>query len=47
MEMFTFCYPTLAVSTIYCIWAAYQRKRERALREKVAFLLWVLADGMP
>jgi hypothetical protein len=46
MEMFALCYPTLAVSTIYCIWSAYQGallKREHALRERVAYMLWVLA----
>jgi hypothetical protein len=47
MEMFTFCYPTMAVSTIYCSWSSYMRKRERALTEEVAFRLRVLARGLP
>jgi hypothetical protein len=47
MKMFAFCYPTLAVSTIYCIWAAYRRKRERALPEEVTFMLLLLALGLP
>jgi hypothetical protein len=42
-----FSYPTLAVSAIYCIWHAYLRFRtmqERTLRERVAFMLWVMAN---
>ena len=37
---------TLAVSVIYCVWQAYRRtryRRERALRERVAYMLWVMA----
>jgi hypothetical protein len=37
---------TLAVSIIYCVWQAYRRscdRRERTLRERVAYLLWVMA----
>jgi hypothetical protein len=37
----------LAVSAIYCAWAAYhqdQLRRQRlALRERVAYMLWVMA----
>jgi hypothetical protein len=47
MEMFTCFYPTLAISTIYCCWSPYRRKPERALREEVAFMLWVLAHRLP
>lgn len=40
--------PTLAVATIYCIWwRAMQymvRRRDRMLRERVAYMLWVMAD---
>jgi hypothetical protein len=49
MQMIAFSYPTVAVSTIYCIWPAYRRallQRERALRERVAYMLWVLANPM-
>jgi hypothetical protein len=37
--------PTLSVSAIFCIWSAYQRfrQRNRVLRERVAYLLWVVA----
>ena len=40
---------TLAVSTIYCLWCAYQRTRlqqQRVLRERVAYMLWVVASQM-
>jgi hypothetical protein len=50
MQLFVFTYPTLAVSAIYCIWQAYRRVlalRERVLRERVAYMLWVLADRRP
>ena len=42
-----FSYPALAVSAIYCIWNAYLRfhmTTERTLRERVAFMLWVMAN---
>jgi hypothetical protein len=39
---------TLAVSVIYCIWQAYVRyelaARHRQLRERVAYMLWVMAQ---
>jgi hypothetical protein len=38
--------PTLAVSLIYCLWQAYYRARllrERRIRERVAYMLWVSA----
>ncbi|HZY87262.1 MAG TPA: hypothetical protein VFE78_20675 [Gemmataceae bacterium] len=38
--------PTLAVSLIYCLWHAwYQARllRERKIRERVAYMLWVSA----
>jgi hypothetical protein len=39
--------PTLAVSVIYCLYQFYvrerQRRRERVLRERVTYLLWVMA----
>ena len=41
--------PTLAISTIYCLWYAYQRTRlqqQRVLRERVAYMLWVVANQM-
>jgi hypothetical protein len=47
MQLFAITYPTLAVSAIYCIWQVYRRAlalRERVLRERVAYMLWVLAE---
>jgi hypothetical protein len=41
--------PTLAISSIYCIWHANrlrQQRRERILRERVTYLLWVLANSL-
>lgn len=41
--------PTLAISTIYCIWHANrlrQQRRERILRERVTYMLWVLANSL-
>ena len=42
--------PTLTVSAIYCVWNLYrvaQRQRQRRLRERVAYLLWVVATETP
>jgi hypothetical protein len=42
-------YPTLAVSAIYCIWNAYLRSRvqqHRQLHERVAFMLWMVANPL-
>jgi hypothetical protein len=43
---------TLAISTIYCLWHAYrqaQHQRERQLRERVTYMLWMAAirNGNP
>jgi hypothetical protein len=42
--------PTLVVSTIYCLWQAYERERlrqrERVLRERVTYMLWVMARAV-
>ena len=38
--------PTLTVSILYCVWNAYRASRlcrERKLRERVAYMLWVIA----
>jgi hypothetical protein len=40
-------FPTLMVSVIYCLWSAYRLsrlRRLRVLRERVAFMLWVMAQ---
>jgi hypothetical protein len=37
----------LSISTIYCLWHAWYVQRcqnERALRQRVAYMLWVAAD---
>jgi len=39
--------PTIAVSTIYLTWKAGHRermRREKLLRERVAYMLWVAAN---
>ncbi len=39
--------PTLAISAIYCLWhhhGEHQRRRERRLRARVAYMLWVMAN---
>lgn len=40
--------PALAVSTIYCIWHTYalwlRLQRAQVLRERVAYMLWVMAN---
>jgi hypothetical protein len=49
MQPIVFCYPTLAVSVVYCLWQAYMRvriRREQVLRERVAYLLWVMASRL-
>jgi hypothetical protein len=38
----------LAVTVIYLFWRSYLQayeQRQRALRERVAYLLWILADA--
>ena len=38
--------PTLAISAIYCTWNLYRQAlllRQRRLRERVAYMLWVVA----
>jgi hypothetical protein len=47
MQVLALGYPTLAVSAIYCIWNAYLRYRVRNVRllhERVAQMLWVMAN---
>jgi hypothetical protein len=49
MQLFAFSYPTLAISSIYCIWQVYLRaqlRRECVLRQRVAYMLWVAANRM-
>jgi hypothetical protein len=47
MHLLSLSAPTLAVTFIYCIWqryALFQFDRERSLRERVAYMLWVMAE---
>jgi hypothetical protein len=42
-----FSCPTLAVSAIYCIWKVYlraQQKLQRTIRDRVTYMLWVIAN---
>jgi hypothetical protein len=42
--------PVLAVSVIYCLLGAYWRERRRRadhLRQRVAYMLWVIAQQGP
>ncbi|HXG10213.1 MAG TPA: hypothetical protein VNK04_10520 [Gemmataceae bacterium] len=46
MPLFLTSVPTLAVSAIFYLWRAYHRerlRRERVLRQRVAYMLWVMA----
>lgn len=39
--------PTLAISTIYCLWHQQmlrQQRRQRRLRERLTYMLWVMAN---
>jgi hypothetical protein len=40
---------TLAVAVLYYVWRGYaqvQVRRQRQLRERVAYLLWVVSEGI-
>jgi hypothetical protein len=47
MDMFAICYQSFAVLSIYYFWNAYVQarlQRERTLRERITYMLWVMAD---
>ena len=47
MQMIAPLVPTLAVATIYCLWVRAfltHSRRQRALRERVAYMLWCAAN---
>lgn len=49
MEPFVTSLPTIAVATIFCLYdlaRRFQKRRERTLRERVAYMLWVLAEDL-
>jgi hypothetical protein len=46
MPAFALTIPTLAVSAAYCIYNAYRMamlRRDRILRDRVAYMLWMAA----
>jgi hypothetical protein len=46
MNPFATSVTTLAVSMIFCLWQGYRRdqqRRQRRLRQRVAYMLWVAA----
>jgi hypothetical protein len=47
MNALSLSFPAMAVSAIYCLWHAYMEfrlRRERRLCERVAYLLWTVAN---
>jgi hypothetical protein len=47
MHMSAFCHQAFIVLTIYYIWHVYLQSRlrgKRTLRERVAYMLWVVAN---
>jgi hypothetical protein len=47
MQLLPHFVAALSVTSIYYVWRAYQQvmlQRERRLRERVAYMLWVVAD---
>lgn len=47
MHMVAFCHPAFSVVTLYYIWHIYRQtwlQRERVLRERVTYMLWVMAN---
>jgi hypothetical protein len=36
----------LAVATLYYLWRAHYQTRQRVLRQRVAYMLWVMAQGV-
>jgi hypothetical protein len=47
MALFAPFVPTLAVAAIYCLWYRvydFHMQRQRVLRERVAYMLWVAAS---
>jgi hypothetical protein len=42
--------PTIVVATVYCLWHVadvLRKQKDRRLRERVAYLLWVMANEIP
>ena len=50
MQAFSSSFTTLAVTAIYYVWRVYQHARsqqEYTLRQRVAYMLWVMANQAP
>jgi hypothetical protein len=48
MQTLLFSVPTLALSLIYCLYNSYRddrQRRQRRLRERVTYMLWVMAQN--
>jgi hypothetical protein len=48
LQPFVATMPTLAVAAVYCVWNAYEafrRRKARTLRERVTYMLWVMANA--
>lgn len=46
MQVLPCCIAALAVAAIYYGWRAWWRQRTRMLRERVTYLLWVVAQQL-
>ena len=49
MQLLFTSLPTLTVSILYCAWNAYHGARllrQRTLRERVAYMLWIAANEL-
>jgi hypothetical protein len=47
MQAFSSSFTTLAVTTIYYVWRAYNQvrlQREATLRQRVSYMLWIMAN---
>lgn len=50
MSVFVCAVTAMSVAVIYSHWRTYQQKndtRQKQLRERVAYMLWVMANGIP
>jgi hypothetical protein len=50
MQLLFASFPTVTVSIIFCIWNTYRQywtRRDSVLRQRVAYMLWVMAHTVP
>ena len=45
MHILPCCIAAMAVATLYYGWRAWWRGRMRLLRERVTYMLWIMAKG--